>query len=62
MRETQTTKSQVRRDWAYARELMRQADAALRINDLDTLAEIAPDLQAASSTLLNYLLDRGIDA
>lgn len=56
-----TTKTQVRSDWAYARDLMRQADAALRADDLDTLAEIAPDLQAAASTLLQYLADRNIN-
>lgn len=56
-----TTKTQVRSDWTYARDLMRQADAALRADDLDTLAEIAPDLQAAASTLLQYLADRNIN-
>jgi hypothetical protein len=55
-----TTKKAVRSDWAYARELMRQADRALRTDDFDTLAEIAPDLRAASCTLLQYLDDRGI--
>jgi hypothetical protein len=56
-----TTKTQVRSDWAYARELMRQADEAFRADDLGTLAEIAPDLQAAASTLIQYLADRNIN-
>ncbi len=56
-----TTKTQVRSDWAYARDLMRQAEQALRADDLVTLGEIAPDLQAAASTLFQYLADRNIN-
>lgn len=55
-----TTKTQVRSDWAYARELMRQADTALKADNLDELSEIALELSAAASTLLQYLDDRGI--
>ena len=55
-----TTKTQVRSDWAYARELMRQADTALKADNLDELSEIALELSAASSTLIQYLEDRGI--
>ena len=54
------TKSQVRSDWQYARHLIRLADKALKEDDLAELAQIAPDLQAAASTLLGYLEERGI--
>lgn len=56
------TKTQVRSDWAYARHLMRLADTALKNDDLDELATIAPELVAAASTLLGYLDERGIRA
>ena len=56
-----TTKARVRSDWAYARELMRQAAAALKADNLDELAEISCELSAATSTLNQYLSDRGID-
>jgi len=54
------TKTQVRSDWAYARELMRQAEKALKSDDLDELADIALDLSAAASALNQYLADRDI--
>jgi len=56
-----TTKSQVRSDWQYSRELMRDANAALTSNDLDVLAQIAPELIACATTLAQYLEERGHD-
>lgn len=55
-----TTKTQVRSDWAYARELMRQAEPYLKNDNLDELSQIALELSAAASTLIQYLDDRGI--
>lgn len=55
-----TTKSQVRSDFAYARHLMRLAEPALKADDLDELRELALELSAASSTLMQYLEDRNI--
>ena len=55
-----TTKTQVRRNWAYARELMRQAEVALKADDTDELADIALELSASASILTQYLADRGI--
>lgn len=55
-----TTKSQVRSDFAYARHLMRLAEPALKADDLEELREIALELSAASSTLMQYLEDRNI--
>lgn len=52
------TKAAVRKDWQYARHLMRLAEDALRRDDLKELREIAPDLQAAASTLIGYLDER----
>lgn len=56
------TKTRVRNDWRYARELMRLAEDALRRDDVDQLAAIAPDLVAASTTLTAYLDERGVTA
>ena len=56
-----TTKTQVRSDWAYARELMRQGNAALKVDDVETLSAIALDLSSAASALNQYLSDRGIE-
>ena len=56
------TKAQVRNDWKYARHLMRVAEDAMKRDDIDALAEIAPDLVAASTTLLAYLDERGVTA
>ena len=55
------TKTKVRSDWQYARELMRQANVALKEDDLQTLADIALDLSSAASVLNGYLAERGID-
>jgi hypothetical protein len=39
---------------------MRQAEKALKSDDLDELADIALDLSAAASALNQYLADRDI--
>lgn len=57
----QFTKTRVRSDWRYARELMRQAEAALRDDDIETLRDIALDLSSAASVLNGYLHERGIE-
>lgn len=54
------TKSRVRSDWKYARHLMRLAEEAMKRDDMDELAEIAPDLLAASTALIGYLEERGV--
>lgn len=54
------TKTQVRSDFTYARECMRQAEAALKADDLDALAELALELSGAMGTLLQYVNDRGV--
>ncbi len=57
----QFTKTRVRSDWRYARELMRQAEIALKDDDIETLRELALDLSAAASVLTGYLEERGIE-
>ena len=54
------TKTRVRSDWRYARILMRQAEVALRDDDIETLRDIALDLSSAASVLNGYLDERGV--
>ena len=56
-----TTKGQVRSDFSYARDCMRQAEAALKANDLDELGVLALELSGAMGTLLQYVNDRGVN-
>lgn len=58
-----TTKTQVRSDFSYARELMRQADELMKagITDFSESGEagqIANELTASASTFLQYLDER----
>lgn len=55
------TKTRVRSDWRYARILMRQAEVALRDDDIETLRDIALDLSSAASVLNGYLDERGVE-
>lgn len=55
-----TTKTQVRSDWAYARHCMRLAEQALKNDDVEELQTLALEISAASSTLIQYLEDRGV--
>lgn len=55
-----TTKTQVRSDWSYARHCMRLADQALKDNDMEELADLAREIMASTSTLIQYLDDRGV--
>jgi hypothetical protein len=67
----QTTKSQVKRDFTYARYIMGLATRVLNESkgtddpklgstiDIDTLAVLANDLQGAAATLSQYVAERG---
>ena len=52
-----TTKSRVRSDFKYARELMRQADAAMKSGtyDLEDLQSIESELIACMSTFSQWI-------
>lgn len=52
-----TTKKNVRSDFRYARELMRQADQAMTANrsDFDNLDEIANELIACVATFSQWI-------
>ena len=54
------TKTNVRRDFQYARLMMRQAEAALRSDsrDFDDLESIANELLASVSTFAEYIEQR----
>jgi hypothetical protein len=54
-----TTKAQVRSDFKYAREMMRQAEVAMKSNDIEELSVIAHEFMACSSTLFQYMEERG---
>lgn len=55
-----TTKGLVRRDFTMARELMRQADAAMTANsaDFDDLQAIANEMIACVATFAQWVEDR----
>ena len=52
-----TTKSQVRSDFKYAREMMRQADAAMKSGstDFEDMESIANEMIAAASTFAQWV-------
>lgn len=52
-----TTKSQVRSDFKYAREMMRQADAVMRSSskNFEDMESIANELIAAASTFAQWV-------
>lgn len=52
-----TTKSHVRSDFRYAREMMRQADAAMKSGsaDFEDMESIANELIAAASTFAQWI-------
>jgi len=52
-----TTKTQVRSDWRYVRECIRQADTALKNDDVETLRLLALEITGGAATLLQYLYD-----
>ena len=54
-----TTKGQVRSDFKYARELMRQAEVAMKNDDIDELSIIAHELVGSASVLFRYMEERG---
>jgi hypothetical protein len=54
-----TTKAQVRSDFKYARELMRQAEVAMKSNDIGELSIIAHELVGCSGVLFTYMQERG---
>lgn len=55
----QYTKSEVRSEFKYARELMRQAETLIKNDDVAELRDIACELIAAASTLAAYVEERG---
>lgn len=62
MSTSQTTKSQVRRDFSYVRHLMRLADEAMRngisdVSESGDAYQIAIELHAAAGTFVRYLDD-----
>ena len=54
-----TTKAQVRSDFKYAREMMRQAEVAMKNNNIDELSIIAHEFLACSGSLFQYMEERG---
>ena len=52
-----TTKHHVRSDFKYAREMMRQANEAMRSNstDYDRMEEIANEMMACAATFAQYI-------
>ena len=54
-----TTKAQVRSDFKYARELMRQAEVAMKNDDIDELSIIAHELVGSANVLFRYMEERG---
>ncbi len=50
-----TTKAQVRSDFKYARELMRQADTAMKNDDIEELSIIAHELVGSANVLFQYM-------
>ena len=58
------TKSNVRSDFRYARELMRQADAAMKANSTDfhDLESIANELIACVATFSQWIEDQREEA
>jgi hypothetical protein len=53
-----TTKAQVRSDFKYARELMRQADTAMKNDDIEELSIIAHELVGSANVLFQYTEER----
>lgn len=55
-----TTKQQVRRDFAYARKLMRYADQCMKAKepDLEEMQEIACELIACVGTFDQYVFEK----
>jgi hypothetical protein len=57
-----TTKTQVRADWRYVRECIRQAEVALKKDDVEELRALALEITGGAAVLLQYLSDNyGID-
>ena len=54
-----TTKAQVRADFTYTRELMRQAEVALKNDDIDELSILAHELSGSVATVFQYMVERG---
>jgi hypothetical protein len=53
-----TTKAQVRSEFKYARELMRQAETAMKNNDSDELSILAHELIGSANVLFRYMEER----
>jgi hypothetical protein len=53
-----TTKAQVRSEFKYARELMRQAETAMKNNDSDELSILAHELVGSANVLFRYMEER----
>ena len=54
-----TTKGQVRSDFKYARELMRQAEIAMKKNDIEEMSVLAHELVASANGFYRYMEERG---
>lgn len=59
MNDYKVTKSQVRSNFRYAREMMRQAEAAMKANSTDfaDMTSIANELIACAATFAEYVED-----
>ena len=55
----ETTKSQVRSNFTYVRELMRQADVAMKNDDIHELSIIAHEIVGSANVLFAYMEERG---
>ena len=53
-----TTKAEVRSEFKYARELMRQAETAMKNNDIDELSILAHELVGSANVLFRYMEER----
>jgi hypothetical protein len=53
------TKGQVRNDFKYAREIMRQAEVAMKKDDIDELSILAHELVGCAAVLFTYMAERG---
>jgi hypothetical protein len=59
MSNEKTTKSQVRSNFKYVRELMRQAEVAMKNDDIEELSIIAHELIGSANVAFAYMEERG---